>query len=445
MKRTTKIFLSTSLACLAVSFAVNVGVLLLWSADASAGKIRLRQNRELDLVDRVYRAIREQYVEKEKARDETALIHGGVEGMLKALDDPYTRFMRPQNYSEMRTESKGEFGGLGIVIGMRDGHVTVISPMSGTPAYKKGVQAGDLIVKINGEPVEGLSLNQVVEQLRGKVGTKVEVTLFRPSLRQLIPVEITRAKIPLPGVRTALLPGNVGYAYAPSFTEKTALEIEEALSGWEKEDLAGFILDLRSNPGGLLDAAVAVCQIFLGPGTIVSVKNRVGTEKKFQTFERKHGNWPLVVLIDEGSASASEIVAGAIRDQNRGLLLGKKSFGKGSVQTVIPLVDGSALALTTAYYYTPSGELIHKKGIEPHISVQLRPLTTDEVIKLRTTRSRLLGEPTLDEDGKEQEPLSTAEVFTQLKPLDAQLAAAHELLTQAGLVRELEADALAKR
>lgn len=434
MTRPTKFFLCTALICLGLSMVTNLGQLL-YATRAEAGRIRLSPGRRLNLIQRVFQTIQEQYVEGEKARDETALIHGGVEGMLKALDDPYTRFMKPQNYSEMRTESKGEFGGLGIVIGVREGHVTVISPIAGTPAYEKGVQAGDLIVKINGEPVDDLSLNQVVDQLRGKVGTDVEVTFFRPGLRKLLPITITRANIPLPGVRSTLLAGGIGYAYAPSFTEKTAEEIEAAITGWEKGELNGFILDLRSNPGGLLDAAIGVCQIFLGPGTIVSVKNRAGTEKRFKTYNKPHGDWPLVVLIDEGSASASEIVAGAIRDNKRGLLLGTKSFGKGSVQTVLPLVDGSALALTTAYYYTPAGELIHKKGIKPHVSVSLRPLNTAQVIELRQMRSRLFEEPSLDPEVRK---VAADEAFEKLRPLDDQLAAAYELLIQSPRVRDLQ-------
>ncbi len=436
MKRRTKLFLSTSIACLFLSFALNVLLVTVGVGEAHAGRMRLSTSQELALIQKVYRAIQGQYVDKDKAKDKTALIHGGVEGMLKSLKDPYTRFMRPQNYSEMKTESEGEFGGLGIVIGMRDDHVTVISPMAGTPAYKQGVQAGDIIAKINGEPVDGLSLNQVVEQLRGKVNTEVEVTFFRPSLRKLIPIKITRAKIPLPGVRAALLPGRIGYTYAPSFGQKTAVEIEAAVNEWEKEGISGFILDLRSNPGGLLDAAVDVGKIFLDKGSIVSVKNRAGTEKTFRNYSRKHKNWPLIVLIDEGSASASEIVAGAIRDNGRGILLGNKSFGKGSVQTVIPLIDGSALALTTAYYYTPSGELIHKKGIEPHISVPHRALTTDKLLELRKIRSQLLDEPTLDPG---EEKLNTSEAFEKLKPLDGQLSAAYDLILNGAQLRNLAA------
>lgn len=434
MKRSTKLLLSTSLTFLFLSLGLNVLVLTVGVGKAHAGKIRLRSNRELDLLYKVYQAIRENYVDRDKAKDKTALIHSGVEGMVRGLDDPYTRFMRPQGFSDMKTESKGEFGGLGIVIGMRDGHVTVISPMAGTPAYEKGVQAADIIVKVNGEPVDDLDLNQVVDLLRGKIGTKVEVTFFRPSLRKLFPVEIIRAKIPLPGVRAVMLPGRIGYAYAPSFAQKTAAELEKAIDQWEKEGLAGFVLDLRSNPGGLLDAAVSVGRIFLGPSTIVSVRNRAGAEMTYKSFRRRHDPWPMVVLIDEGSASASEIVAGAIRDNQRGLLVGSKSFGKGSVQTVLPMADGSALALTTAYYYTPSGELIHKKGIQPDISVSMKPLTTDELIELRQMRARLMEEPSLDQKA---EKMTTAEIYQTLAPLDPQLSAAVELLRGSRRIQSL--------
>jgi carboxyl-terminal processing protease len=414
---------------------MNVLFLTVGVGRAHAGKIRLRSHRELDLLSKVFQTIRKNYVDKDKAKDQTSLIYGGVEGMIKALDDPYTRFMRPRPFTEMKTESKGEFGGLGIVIGMRDGHVTVISPMAGTPAYKKGVQAADIIVKVNGETVEDLTLNQVVDLLRGKVNTKVEVTFFRPSLRKLIPIEIIRANIPLPGVRSVMLPGRIGYAYAPSFGQKTAVELEKAISSWEKDGLKGFILDLRSNPGGLLDAAVSVGRIFLGPSTIVSVRNRDGAEMTYKSFRRRHQRWPLVVLIDEGSASASEIVAGAVRDNHRGVLVGAKSFGKGSVQTVLPFVDGSAMALTTAYYYTPSGELIHKKGIQPHISVPMKPLTTDKLIELRQMRARLMEEPSLDPKAKK---MSTSEVYETLAPLDPQLSAAVNLIQGASLISAVQ-------
>ena len=434
MKRSARLVLSTSLVFLAASMVLNLFFLTLDVSKAHAGKIRLDSRRELDLLYRVFRAVQEQYVDGDKARDETKLVYGSVEGMLKSLDDPYTRFMKPTTFTDMKTESKGEFGGLGIVIGMRDGHVTVISPMADTPAYEKGVQASDIIVKVDGETVEGMDLNQVVDMLRGKVGTKVDVTFFRPTLRKLFDLEIVRARIPLPGVRATKLPGNIGYAYLPGFTEKTAEELEEAIAKWEQDGpLTGLVLDLRSNPGGLLDAAVEVGRVFLGPATIVSVKNRAGSEMTYKSFRRRHQPWPMVVLIDEGSASASEIVAGAVRDNKRGLLLGTKSFGKGSVQTVLPLVDGSALALTTAYYYTPSGELIHKKGIEPHIKVELKPLTTDDLIELRQMRAQLMEEPSLDPDAKK---MSTAEVYEKLAPLDPQLEAAVELLRGSLLIQE---------
>lgn len=429
MKRSQKLLLVSSLVFLGMSFTLNLAFL----SKAVAGKMPLRSGRELKLIYQVFRAVQDRFVEEDKAKDRTNLIHSGIEGMLTALDDPYSRFMRPVAYKDMRTESKGEFGGLGIVIGMRDGHITVISPMSGTPAYKAGVQAGDIIVKVDDEPVDELSLNQVVELLRGVVDTSVEVTFFRPSLRKLLPIKITRAKISLPGVRSAFLEGGIGYAYAPGFNEKTAQDLEARIEEWEPKGLNGFVLDLRSNPGGLLDAAVAVSRLFLGPGTIVSVKDRRGRKMEYKSFHQKYKPWPLVVLIDEGSASASEIVAGAIRDNHRGLLLGNKSFGKGSVQTVLPLSDGSAMALTTAYYYMPSGELIHKKGVHPHIKVSLKPLTTEQLIDLRNLRSRLVDDPTLDAEAEDNDP---NRVYEKLAPLDPQLQAAVELLRGSQMLSE---------
>lgn len=437
MKRSTKLLIGSSLAFLAISFCLNVVFLgKAMAPSAHAGRIRLQGRSELGLLEHVFRGIQQHYVDADKAKDREALLHGGVEGMIRALDDPYSRFMPPEAFTEMRTESSGEFGGLGIVIGMREGRVTVISPMADTPAYRKGVQAGDIVVRVDDEPIEGMGLSEVVDILRGKVGTKVKVTLFRPSVRKLIPVEIVRAKIPLPSVRSAYFEGDIGYAYAPGFTNRTAQDLEEAIEGFEARGMKGFVLDLRSNPGGLLDAAVAVSKLFLAKGKIVSVRDRQGQENTFTSFRARFRPWPLVVLINEGSASASEIVAGAVKDNGRGLLLGAKTFGKGSVQTVVTLRDGSAMALTTAYYYTPSGALIHKKGIPPDIPVSAKPLSTDEILELRNLRARLFSEPSLEE----RDAMDPDQVYAELSQLDPQLREAVEVVRGSLALSQLAGD-----
>ncbi len=424
MSRIARLLLTTSCIFLAFSFALNLFFLGSSVNQAHAGKLQLSFQRDLDLVQRVFRGIQEHYVEPEIAKDKTALIHGGVEGMIRALKDPYSRFMPPEGFDDMKTESAGEFGGLGIVIGVRDERVTVIAPIADTPADKQGVLAGDIIVRVDGEPIDNLDLQAVVDLLRGKVGTPVEVTFFRPATRKLITVKIVRAKIPLPSVRSAMLPGGIGYCYAPGFTQKTAPDLQAQLEGFEAKGMKGFILDLRSNPGGLLEAAVAMSKLFLDKGKIVSVKDRAGTENSFMSYRSPLKPWPMVVLINEGSASASEIVAAAIRENERGVLLGGRTFGKGSVQTVIPLQDGSAMALTTAYYYTPSGKLIHKKGIPPDIAVDARPLSTEELIELRELRGQLFAEPSLER----KEVLPVEKIVERLAELDSQLGEALGIL-----------------
>lgn len=353
-------------------FVIGGLLLFLVNNTASATSTNLTYFKSLDLIRKVLELIKSDYVEENL--DEQKLIYGAIEGMLKKLDDPYTRFMEPKTFKEMQVETQGEFGGLGIVISIKDRMLTVVSPIDETPAARAGVLAGDMIVKIDGKDVVDIALHDAVKLLRGLVGTKVVITVLREGEKETHDFELVREIIKLPSVKYWVVGPNVGYIRLTQFIQTSSEDLEKAMIDLEKNGVKSIILDLRNNPGGLLNAAVEVGRKFIPKGDIVSIKGRDGEENTYSSFFKYHPLLPLIVLINEGSASASEIVAGAVKDNKRGLLLGKKSFGKGSVQTVISLNDGSAMALTTALYYTPSGVNIHKKGIEPDIEVNLPKL-----------------------------------------------------------------------
>jgi len=302
------------------------------------------------------------------------LVYGALRGMVGGLDE-YSEFMDPDDYREMQVETKGEFGGLGVVISMRDDVLTVIAPIDGTPADEAGVKAGDKIVKIDDEITKGFGLRDAVKKLRGKPKTKVKLTIFREGEDELIDFTITRSIIKLKSIKKSeILKDGIAYIKLIEFTEKASREIESNLVSLKKKGMKALILDLRNNPGGLLDASHEVADKFLKKGTIiVSIKGRSPKQNKIfrARNKKKFLDFPMVVLVNKGSASASEIVAGAIQDNKRGIILGTKTFGKGSVQTIIPLKDGSAVRLTTAAYYTPSGRSIKDEGIMPDIEIEL--------------------------------------------------------------------------
>ena len=327
--------------------------------------------KEIPVFTEAITLIRQNYVKETKAKD---LIYGALGGMLSSLD-PHSYFMNPQEYKEMKIETKGEFGGVGIVISIKDTFLTVISPIEDTPAFKCGLKAGDMIVKIDGESTKDITLYDAVGKIRGKSGTEVILTIMREGSRELLDFTIVRDIIEVKAVKEAkLLTDKIGYIKLIVFNEKANEELEEALDRLEKEGVDSLILDLRNNPGGLLGVAVQASSKFIKKGKLIVYTE--GKEKK-QTMRfksegrRKSGNLfftcPLIVLVNEGSASASEIVAGAIQDYHRGILLGSKTFGKGSVQTVLPLSDGSGLRLTTAKYFTPLGRCIQDEGIMPDV------------------------------------------------------------------------------
>jgi carboxyl-terminal processing protease len=357
-------------------------LLFMFNNSASATSTNLTYFKSLDLIRKVLELIKSDYVEENI--DEQKLIYGAVEGMLKKLDDPYTRFMEPKVYKEMQVETQGEFGGLGIVISIKDRMLTVVSPIDDTPAARAGVLAGDMIVKIDGKDVIDIALHDAVKLLRGPVGTKVTITVLREGEKDTHDFELVREIIKLPSVKYWTIAPHIGYIRLTQFIQTSSEDLEKAMIELEKNGARSIILDLRNNPGGLLTAAVEVGRKFIPKGDIVSIKGRDGEENTYSSFFKYHPLLPLIVLINEGSASASEIVAGAIKDNKRGLLLGKKSFGKGSVQTVISLNDGSAMALTTALYYTPSGVNIHKTGITPDIEVDLPKLDKSQQEEIKT-------------------------------------------------------------
>ena len=327
---------------------------------------------KLRVFSEVYSLIRQNYVEDV---DEQKILYGAIHGMLKTLD-PHSSFLTPEHFKEMRVDTKGEFGGLGIEISRDDRGILVVSPIEDTPAFREGMKAGDLIVQIEEESTQEMSLMDAVKKMRGKPGTAIKLTVARKGESKPLLFTITRAVIQIRSVKWRLEDHGIAYVRIIQFNEQTHPLLEKALAelGTKagKEGLKGVVLDLRNDPGGLLDQAVAVADDFLEKGLIVYTKGRI--PGKDMSFEAQAGDLangvPVVVLINSGSASASEIVSGALQDHHRAVIMGTQSFGKGSVQTIIPLADGSGLRLTTAQYYTPSGRSIQAKGITPDIVVE---------------------------------------------------------------------------
>lgn len=326
--------------------------------------------RNLELFTDVLAIVQKSYVEDVDVRE---LIYGGIRGMLATLD-PHSTFLSPEMYQEMKVDTHGEFGGLGIEIAVRDGRLTVVAPIEGTPAFEAGVEAGDLIQSINGEPVKDMELMQAVRKLRGPKGEPVTLTIWRESFEKPKNFTIVRDIIQIRSVKSRMIEPGYAYVKVTQFQEKTGSDLRQqivALGKGTEEAFNGLILDLRNNPGGLLDQAVAVSDLFLNEGLIVYTEGREpGSKMEFQATDAgTEPEYPMVVLINEGSASASEIVAGALSDHGRAVILGERSFGKGSVQTILPLSDNSGLRLTTARYFTPNGTSIQAKGIVPDILV----------------------------------------------------------------------------
>ena len=331
----------------------------------------------LKLFSDVLKIVKENYVKEPNIKD---LIYGALNGMVSSLD-PFSAFFPPDKYKEFMQETEGEFGGIGIEISMEKGRPIVVSPIEGTPAYRAGLRAGDIIIAVDGEDTFGKSLLEIVRKIRGKPGTKVVLTIMRKGAEKPFKVEITRAIIRIESVKWTRYE-DLGYIKIIQFQHNTARDLKRAVRDLLSQGVKGLILDLRNNPGGLLSEAVRVSDVFLAEGKlVVYTKGRGGEEDKYYAKEPPivPESMPLVVLINKGSASASEIVTGALKDHGRATIVGEKSFGKASVQNIIPLEDGSALKLTVAYYYTPKGNLIHKEGITPDVKVAMDEKTWEQL------------------------------------------------------------------
>ncbi len=332
---------------------------------------------ELQAFAEILSQVKDNYVE---AVDDKKLLENAIRGMLEGLD-PHSSYLNSEEYSEISISTSGKFGGLGIEVQMYNGFVRVVSPIDDTPASRAGLESGDLIIRIDDKPVKGMTLTEAVRMMRGKPGTKIDLLIMREGDAQPFDVSLTRDIIKVESVRSRMLEPRYGYIRISTFSGNTAASMEKQLKALNKEaegGLSGLILDLRNNPGGVLNAAVEVSDTFLDSGTVVSIKGRHDGSKR--EFSARPGDAlkdrPIIVLVNEGSASASEIVAGALQDHKRAVVVGRKTFGKGSVQTIVPVRNNSAIKLTTARYYTPSGRSIQATGIEPDITV--RPLSVSK-------------------------------------------------------------------
>jgi carboxyl-terminal processing protease len=354
---------------LLAAVVLAVLTLSLGGTSASKGVDRAATYEQLKLFTDVLAIIQNQYVDETEPKE---VIYGAVRGMLRALD-PHSSFMDPESYREMQVETSGSFGGLGIEITVRDDQLTVVAPIEGTPAWRAGIQPGDRIVKIEGLVTKDMSLPDAVKRMRGPKGTKVTITVTREGAKEPFDVSLVREVIQVQSIKAQEIEPGIGYIRIRQFQERTAPDLVASVEKFEKTGrLGGLIIDVRSNPGGLLSAAVEVSEEFLGDGKlVVYTEGRVRNQNMRFTAHAKRAitEVPLVVLVNQGSASASEIVAGAIQDHGRGVVIGQQTFGKGSVQTIIPLSDGSGLRLTTARYFTPKGRSIHGKGITPDIVI----------------------------------------------------------------------------
>ena len=385
-----------------------------WEATGTANAAGSDTYRHLNLFGDVFERVRREYVEQP---EDKALIASALNGMLTALD-PHSSYLSPESFEEMTVETSGEFGGLGIQVTLEDGLVKVISPIDDTPAHKAGILADDLITHLNNQPVRGLTLTEAVDKMRGKVGTTIELTIVRKDVETPIKVEITREIIKISSVRSEAY-DKIGYVRITQFNGQAFAGLKDAIAELEKEigadEIKGYILDLRSNPGGQLDQSIAISDTFLDQGEIVSTRGRNKDEVK--RYYARAGDLtkglPLIVLINGGSASASEIVAGALVDHHRATLVGSKSFGKGSVQTIIPLGNNGAIRLTTARYYTPSGTSIQATGIVPDIFIkqELPDDLKDRFPTSSTTEANLKGHLE-NENGEEEKVEEDNEAYS---------------------------------
>jgi carboxyl-terminal processing protease len=423
-----------ALLVLAVLAAGSTMVSLAKSQSASAANSEIY--RQLDLFGEVLERVRSDYVEKP---DDSKLIEAAINGMLTALD-PHSAYLNPKHFRDMQVQTRGEFGGLGIEVTMENGVVKVVSPIEDTPAAKAGLQSGDLITALDKEQIQGLTLQEAVEKMRGPVNSPITLTIVRKGVEDPFDVKVTRDVIHINPVKYNAEGDDVGYIRVTTFNEQTTANLQKAIDDLKKQlgpKLKGYVIDLRNNPGGLLDQAISVSDAFLDQGAIVLTRGR--NLEETQRSNARPGDLTdgkqLIVLINGGSASASEIVAGALQDHHRATILGTRSFGKGSVQTIIPLGSNGALRLTTARYYTPSGRSIQAKGIEPEVVVEeelpddLKKKADDLTTKGEANlRGHLKIEGADDEDEASQEEGGSSSYVAPEKEKDTQLNYALDLL-----------------
>lgn len=389
---------------------------------------------QLNLFGDVFERVREQYVDDVSDKE---LVEHAVNGMLTNLD-PHSSYLNEDDFGDMQVQTKGEFGGLGIEVTMENGFVKVVSPIDDTPAFKAGVKAGDLVTHLDGEAVMGLTLSEAVDKMRGKVGTKIDLTIRREDEAKPVEITIKRDIIKIQSVRHEVF-GDIGYIRITTFNQHTEDGLKDAIKDIKKElgeKLSGYVLDLRNNPGGLLTQAISVSDSFLDKGEIVSTRGRHedDTRRDNATKGDLADGKPMVVLINGGSASAAEIVAGALQDHRRAVVMGTQSFGKGSVQTIIPIPGHGAMRLTTARYYTPSGRSIQAKGIEPDIKVELARVEKIDVGD-NTRESDLNG--ALDNDKKKDKKEKSADEPSTIDEIeDYQLLRAIDLIQGLSLYQQ---------
>ena len=380
MKKKERTFWICSVCVLLAFYTFTVFV-----NNATAANFNMQAFPYMNKFISVFNAIKSDYVDADKVDDKT-LINGAIKGMLEAIGDPYTAYLSEKDVKDLQTTTTGTFAGVGMIITEKDGFIGVVSPIEGTPAYRKGMKSGDLLISVNGESLKGVSVSDAADKLKGAPGTSANIEFLRDDVKY--EVELIRAIIDLPTVKHDVINNEIGYLRITQFSGTTDKHVKESLLDFKSKNVKGIIIDLRQNPGGLLSSAISIVDFFQDKGTIVSTKGRrlkeqtVNSATSFNTIVAK--DIPIVVLIDGGSASASEIVSGALKDTKRGILVGDKSFGKGSVQSIQFLPDGTdGFKMTTAKYYTPSGVSIHGIGIEPDITIKEPDLTEDEREGLR--------------------------------------------------------------
>jgi len=400
---------------------------------------------ELKTFAEVLSQIQKHYVDEVKIK---SLVQGAMRGMLSTLD-PHSAYMTPEMYKEIQVETKGEFGGVGIQIGVKENRLAVIAPIEGTPAYKAGIKAGDFIIKVDDEPTKDMTLLDAVQRMRGLKGTSVTLTVQREGTLDPLVFPLVRATIKIESVRFKAIDNTIGYIRLTQFQEASGRDLAKALKQFHEQKLQSLVLDLRNNPGGLLTAAVEVSEQFVGNSKlIVYIKGRDGRKDEyFSKTKDALDDYPMIVMVNEGSASASEIVAGALQDWGRAVVLGTTSFGKGSVQTILPLSDGSGLRLTTAKYYTPKGRSIQSTGITPDITVKSQPAVTAKVgdkdakdgeAKAKVPASKDVPPAKSDKDVAPKSTGAPADFGEVPIEEDAQLQKAVELLKTWKIFKELK-------